>query len=356
MTDFPQPKTFPRGLPFLLVGFVALSAWRMWPGDGASEAYVVTGPIFGTTYSVKVVAPEFPKEKREAIDQVTQRALQQVDQAMSTYKADSELSKFNAAQSTEPFTLSGNTYQVFDLARSISDKSKGAFDVTVGPLVDAWGFGPNKEVAPPSSEVIAELRERVGYQLIELGADKKTVTKKHPELRADLSAIAKGFAVDHVAAGLRQLAYTDFMVEVGGEIYGAGLNDTGKPWQLAVEQPDAARGIIHTVVGLENQAMATSGDYRNFYMKDGKRISHTINPATGRPIEHNLASVTVIHESCAAADGWATALNVLGPTAGFEIAEAENIAALMLIREKDGTFSQKSTPAFDGLHGKMGHQ
>ena len=108
-------------------------------------------------------------------------------------------------------------------------------------------------------------------------------------------------------------------------------------------------------VGLENQAMATSGDYRNFYMKDGKRISHTINPATGRPIEHNLASVTVIHESCATADGWATALNVLGPTAGFEVAEAENIAALMLIREKDGTFSQKSTPAFDGLHGKMGH-
>ena len=219
----------------------------------------------------------------------------------------------------------------------------------------AWGFGATNRVpAPPPPEELATLRQRVGYRLIELDPASSSVVKRHPQTVCDLSAVAKGYAVDRVALGLVERGYTDFLVEVGGEMKARGERDGGGPWRVAIERPEPVQRAVFKLVKLADRALATSGDYRSYYDKDGVRYSHLIDPRSGRPIAHGLASVSVVHPSAAFADALATGLGVLGAEAGFTFAERQGMAAYFIVREPDGELRGIPTTAFESLEVRDG--
>ncbi|MET0429468.1 MAG: FAD:protein FMN transferase [Microvirga sp.] len=345
-------------LPLLLVGFVALSAWRMWPREaqqpqaepGEAPSLTFCGPTICTTYKITVVAALIAGEQ-QAIEALIAEELAEVDRQMSTWRDDSEISRFNAHVSTDPFPASRGLLEVVQTAAEISKASEGAFDVTVTPLIAAWGFGPKgrQEGAPePTQAELDALRASVGWQRVHVDLATGSLRKDHPALRLELSAIAPGYAADRIASRLRELGHTRSLVDVGGEILASGESARGGPWRLGIERPDSSGGVVQQLVLVRDQALATSGDYRNYYEQDGVRRSHTIDPRTGRPIAHALASVSVLHRTAALADGWATALNVLGPDAGLQLATAQNIPALFLVRA-DGGFKELTSPAFAGL-------
>ena len=270
---------------------------------------------------------------------------------MSTYLDSSELSRFNQSRDTEPVTLSADTIAVLSEAMRISEATEGAFDVTVRPLVEAWGFGATERHEMPREKELASLRSRVGWHRIKVDERANTMRKLAPAVECDLSAIAKGYAVDRVSMALAKAGLGNHMVEVGGEVRTAGHNGARQPWRIAVEHPLSMKREPHRVLALADMAMATSGDYRNFYEKDGVRLSHTIDPRTGRPVSHRLASVTVLDPSCMRADGYATALMVMGEAEGFRFAEEHDLAALFLVREGGEKLSEKATPRFQALFG-----
>ena len=304
------------------------------------------GPTMGTTYQVKLVGAPLTEAAKAALNQAISDALASVVGDMSTYEPTSELSRLNQRRETSPVKIGAPLMTVLKEALRISAASDGAFDVTVGPLVNAWGFGPDGRNTPPDAGQTAALSAYVGWQKLQLDEAAQTVAKTHPKLYVDLSAIAKGYAVDRVASAIEALDQHEYMVEVGGEIRAQGHNLGDQPWRIGIETPSAGQRGVQEIVALHNTAMATSGDYRNFYERDGVRVSHTIDPRIGGPITHRLASVTVLHPSCATADGWATALSVLGPTAGPVTAEREGLAAYFLVRGADGTFTTQSTSAY----------
>ena len=306
----------------------------------------------GSAFTVKVAAQNLSDEELDALRRAVESELENVNSKMSTYLPESELSRFNAFRRTDPFPVSQETLHVFLEARRISAATRGAFDVTVGPLVRAWGFGPGERSREaPTADDLERLRVRIGWDKIEIDEASSTIRKSQPDIECDLSAIAKGYAVDRVSEALRGLAYREHMVEVGGEVRTSGRNAAGQPWRIGIERPDGARRTPYRTLPLEGLSMATSGDYRNYYEKDGHRFSHTIDPRTGRPVQHRLASVSVVHERCIAADGWATALMVLGETDGYQLAVEQELAALFLVRHADGGLSEKATPAFSSLFG-----
>jgi len=310
------------------------------PAAGEREARF-SGRVMGTTWMVKVIASS--GQDTSGVQKAASEALAAVDATMSTYRPDSELMRLNQHPVGEAMAIGPGLRTVLGAAAEVSRRSGGAFDVTVGPLVDAWGCGPKGPGEAPTAVELERLRRGIGWQklvLSEAGA-----TRKAAGLRADLSAIAKGFGVDEAARAVEALGFERYMVEVGGEVRVKGLNLNGRPWQLGVERPDTATREAIAVVGLSSGAMATSGDYRNYREVDGKRISHSIDPRTGRPIEHDLASVSVLADDCMMADAWATALAVLGPDEGLKIAEREGIAAYMLVRSGDG-FDARQTSHF----------
>jgi thiamine biosynthesis lipoprotein len=317
--------------------------------ETGGAALVFEGATMGTTYTVKVVSPAMSEADRAATHEAVRAALDAVDGSMSTYKADSELSRFNRARDDQPFRFSAATMQVFQLARDVSEATDGAFDVTVGPLVNAWGFGPSRQTRAPTDAEIALLRERVGYRKLVIDAKSQTVTKTRPDIYADLSAIAKGFGVDEAARALDARGLANYMVEVGGEVRVKGHNAAGKPWQVGIERPDVTPQQALLVVAMTNLSMATSGDYRNYFEQDGRRYSHEIDPTTGYPIRHHLASVTVLASECTLADAYATALMVLGPDKGYALAAKKGLAAYFIVRRSDGGFEERQTSAFAAL-------
>ena len=250
---------------------------------------------------------------------------------------------------TEPFVASPEMLEIVAEAQRVARLSDGAFDITVGPLVDLWGFGPSGVTEAPSEERLAELVAIIGYEQIAVDPVNGTLRKAIPECRIDLSAIAKGFAVDEVAAALEGEGFSTYMVEIGGEVRTRGRKASGDEWRIGIERPDAGGRAIHTAIALTDLALATSGDYRNFIVRDGVRISHTIDPRTGRPIAHDLASVSVIHSSCMTADALATALEVLGPEEGFALAQRQQIPALFLIRKREMVFEERPTDVWAAL-------
>ncbi len=336
-----------------LVVFATLVIWRMQGSEDYRDklqSFVFSGATMGTTWQVKIISQKLSPEERKAVQEAVQRALDSVNGKMSTYLPDSELSLLNRTHSLAPQPLSIETLAVLRDARRVFDISGGAFDPTVGPLVDAWGFGPDEVGGPPSEEDIADLLRTVGFDRLLMDDAAGTVTKTVPGLRIDLSAIAKGYGVDVAAAALAKLGHERFMVEVGGEIVTRGTNERGEAFRIGVERPEVGGGrAVYDVVAMKDLAVATSGDYRNYKEVDGKRISHTIDPRTGRPVRHRLASVSVIHGQCAMADALATALNVLGPDEGLKLALDQSLAAQLIVRAEDGTFQKRTTPAFDAL-------
>lgn len=305
----------------------------------------------GTLYQVKVARGELSGERRRELDEAIRAELDAVDAAMSTYREDSELSRFNRYAGPAPFELSDATWEVLQAALEVSRHSEGALDPTVGPLVDAWGFGPGG--APPDDSPIPEgelavLLERIGYRKLELLEEPRAVRKARADLHCDLSAVAKGYAVDRVAEALERLGEEDFMAEVGGEVRALGTNERGEPWRIGIERPQPGRGAVQRIVPLDAMSLATSGDYRNYREVGGERVSHILDPRTGRPIRHLLVSVSVAHPSCTMADAWATALMVLGEREGPETAERLDLAAFFLVRDGDG-HRELATPAFEEL-------
>lgn len=322
------------------------------PGD-ERRAFVFEGATMGTTYQVKVARGDLREERRREIHDAIRAELEGVDSAMSTYREDSELSRFNRYAEPAPFALSDATWEVFRAALEVSRLSGGALDVTVGPLVDAWGFGPggaSQGGGPPfiSEQEAETLRARIGYEKLELLDEPKAVRKQRSDLYCDLSSVAKGYAVDRVAEALARLGESDVMVEVGGEVRAHGTNDRGGPWRIGIERPQLSRGAVQRIVPLDAMSLATSGDYRNYREVDGERFSHIMDPRTGRPIRHRLVSVSVAHPSCMMADAWATALLVLGEDAGPETAARLDLAALFLVREGD-RHRELTSPAFELL-------
>jgi thiamine biosynthesis lipoprotein len=300
----------------------------------------------GTSYTIKIVG--LPKDAdSDALHKEITGILERINARMSTYRKDSELSRFNRQRSTEWFDVSSETVFVVDEAQRVSRLSQGAFDVTVGPLVNLWGFGPApRREELPTDGAIEEALQSVGYEKVHTRSSPPAVRKDHPEIQIDLSAIAKGYAVDRVADHLKSRGIASYMVEIGGEVHAQGRNAQGSGWRIGIETPVANERSVQKVIHLQDRGMAISGDYRNYFEKDGKRFSHTINPRTGKPITHTLASVAVLQPTSMAADALATALMVMGPDAGYELAARESLPALFISKRPDG-FEEKATPEFE---------
>ncbi len=352
-----RPGLSPRAkilLPLGLLALTALTVHRFFFAEAPPGAPVeISGPTMGTWFTVRFDTTAMEAVDRAQLAAAIETRLDEVNDLMSTYDPDSELSRFNTSISTEPVVLSPLTIEVIEGARQISDATAGALDVTVAPLVEAWGFGAAGEPpVAPAADVLSELVERVGYQGLSVDAAAGTVTKARRELTVDLSAVAKGYAADRVADTLAALGFDRVLVEVGGELRAGAPKSDGSPWRIAIEQPDMAGRSIHQVVGVTREAVATSGDYRNVYELDGVLYTHLIDPRSGRPAQHSGASVTVIHPSGLMADGWATALAVLGVDQGIAIAEREGLAALFVTR-LDETFQGHATPDFIARFGPL---
>lgn len=333
-------------LGFLVGCFLLVYATREPPGPRALN---FSGATMGTNYAVTVVVdtPFDPELLHAGIDS----SLEAVVGLMSTYEKDSELSRFNASKGEEPFSLSPETHEVLRLAREIHDASDGLFDVTVGPLVNAYGFGPNgRPASVPSDAMLDALLEHTGSEKFVLGDDPPTIRKLSPGLYVDLSAIAKGFGVDQVAEWLERQGVTRYMVEVGGEVRVRGTNERDRKWRIGIEDPVSGGATLGRIVELDSGALATSGNYRNFRDIDGVRVAHTINPNTGRAVRHALLSASVYAEDCARADGWATALMVAGPEEALELARANELAVLLWIGQDDGTAKVVQHGAFPDVY------
>ena len=290
----------------------------------------------GTTYHITVIADQLPPSD---IEQQIDQLLSKVDHSMSTYKKDSEISRFNRLNVGQQLEISQEFADVLQISREIWQLSEGAFDPTLGPLVDLWGFGPKAtgDLIPSDQDITSALKN-TGFDGVVL---KGLILTKNKPVALDLSAVAKGYAVDIVSNYLEMSALPDYLVEVGGEIRVSGFNSEGMPWRVAIEQPQLLASV-NKIVGLTDMSIATSGDYRNYFERDGIRYSHTIDPRTGKPIDHNLASVTVLIDSCAEADAWATAFSVLGAQQSIELAEKLDLAMYMLVRQNDQFIASSS--------------
>ena len=309
-------------------------AFLLWKNN-PKETYIYNeGYIFGTSYHLIYASANGTDYGQE----VHQHLINVVDQSLSTFNKSSVISKVNNNQEH----LTDSAFElVFNKAQEISQLTDGAFDITVAPLVNTWGFGyTTKDEIIPSEDEIATLLEIVGYQSVELKA--LQVVKEHPETKLDCSAIAKGFSVDVAAEFLKDKGIQNFMVEIGGEIRVGGMNKQGEKWRLGIDKPiediTASQRVLDTILYVTDKAIATSGNYRQFYYKDGQRYSHTINPITGYPVNHTLLSATVLAADCMTADALATACMVMGAEKSLALAKRmENIDLLLIVDDHGKT-------------------
>lgn len=309
------------------------------------QAVDISGLTMGTTYTIKLNVAE-TKIDRPVISTEINHRLDKINSQMSTYMETSALSLFNQSNTQDWEEIPPDLYTVIEESLRINKLSYHAFDVTIDPVVNLWGFGPKaRSDIVPEESAIKEALDKVGSEYIHLRKEPYAIKKDKPNLTIDLSAIAKGYAVDVIADYLDDLGINNYMVEIGGEIKTKGINSGNKIWHIGIEKPLDDQRSVQTVISLNNIGMATSGDYRNYFEENGIRYSHTIDPSTGKPITHKLASVTVLHPSTMTADAMATALLVLGPERGFELALKENLAALFIVHDKDN-FIEIITPEF----------
>lgn len=333
-------------LSFFMLGVFLLASCS----DGTDAHFKLVGQTMGTGYHITVVDSRKGKTtslaEQQKLREIIDIRLSVLNQQMSTYLPESELQQLNREFIDQWIPVSAELFDVLMISLEVSWLSDGAFDVTVASLVDLWGFGPNAQPqdAVPQPAQIERLRQRVGFTQLQFDLGKNAVRKLKP-IRMDLSAVAKGYAVDQVAELMLMAGYTDFMVEIGGELRLQGSSPRGSPWRIAIEEPDGSLGAVHRTVQLEGVGMATSGDYRNYFEADGRRYSHTIDPRTGYPITHNLVSVTVIADSAAYADALATAINVMGAEPGLALAQQQGLAVYLLTKTEQG-FSARFSDAF----------
>jgi thiamine biosynthesis lipoprotein len=329
-------------LALLTALVLALSA--CFPSNNTGkEEILLQGRTMGTTYNIKVVGT---KEQVETLNlhQKIDAVLKQVNQEMSTYIKSSEISTFNQSSSTEAIEVSPGFARVLKESIRLGQLSEGKLDVTVGPLVNLWGFGPEQRPDKvPSDELLAATKKRVGLQNLVLEGN--LLSKKIPDLYIDLSTTAKGYGVDVVAELIEKNGIANYLVEIGGELRLKGFKSTGELWAIAVEKPLTNERSVQEVIIPRDNAVATSGDYRIYFEADGVRFSHIIDPATGKPINHKLVSVTVIHPSSMTADGLSTTLMVMGMEKGMAFAVKNNLAALFISKTENG-FDEQFTVKF----------
>jgi len=329
--------------------FVAADCVLLFAGCDVSRAPIeISGATMGTQYRVTIARPSGGIDI-EALQREIDAELRRINAQMSTYLPDSEISTFNSQNDVDWFEVSPEFASVVKRARRFSEETAGAFDVTVGPLVNRWNFGPHQaSLEMPSDAEVATLAQSVGFRLIEVREEPPALRKQRPDVQIDLSAIAKGFAVDRITQLLESRGLKNCLAEIGGEIRARGTKANRAAWTVGIEKPIANARVMQRVVPLRDVALATSGDYRNFIEIDGRRYSHMIDPRTGYPVDHRLASASVIADNCLSADAWATALMVLGPEHGYELAKRQGIPALLIERTEIG-FAQRATPEFESI-------
>ncbi len=343
-------------LLYSMLFFCILFLVKCTPSPKEPRLLTVSGTTMGTVYNIKITDHQVSGRSVDmvAIKIGIETVLREINEKMSTFLKNSEISRFNRFQLSDWFPVSAETAWVIKKSFEVSEKSEGAFDITVGSLVNLWGFGPWETREIPEGRDIQEKLMLTGYKNIGVRLSPPALKKKRQEMICDLSAIAKGYGVDRIAQYLEAENIADYLVEIGGEVRARGKNNYNKWWRIGIASPTNTFGI-QKVIDLKNRSMATSGDYRNYFEKDGIRYSHTINPKTGRPISHNLASVTVIDDSCLVADALATAINVLGPDKGYDFALKEDLA-VFFVRKADNGFIEKSTPKFEKILDSRGDQ
>lgn len=335
-------QTFTRR-SFLIMSSAALAACK--PGQNVHK---LSGATMGTAYNVVAVSKGNNVDEK-ALDAAIRTALADVNTEMSNWDSTSEISRLNTDTSGETIRLSPALQTVMDGAAAVHRASDGRFDVTVGPLIELWGFGSGTETPHiPSDTEIETARVRTGQDRV-LSLTDDGLRKTVADAEIYLAAIGKGHGVDRVADAVRSFGVDDFMVEIGGDLYAAGRNSDGTPWQIGIESPVAGDRSLHSVANVSDLGMATSGDYRNFFESDGTRYSHIIDPTTGRPILHNTVSATVLTENAMLADAWATAMLVLGRERGLEIAELQGLAVVFIDREPGKGFSTTASSRYTAL-------
>ena len=302
----------------------------------APEVAELAGETMGTSFSVKLSPAPDAAILASLKAQIEQR-LEAINAQMSTYRSNSDLTRFNQAPDTDWQSQPVSVVALVEQANRISQLSGGRYDITVGPLVNLWGFGNSgSRSSPPSQQEIDQVLQGVGYRQLHTRRMPPGLRKETAQLQIDLSSIAKGWAVDQIATLLRAKGLTGFLVEIGGEVRAQGQKSSGRPWRIAIEQPSYDTREVRRVITLRDTAMATSGDYRNFFADAGQLYSHTIDPASGHPVQHRLASVTVLADDCATADAWATALLAMGDRHAPELADKLDLKVLFIIRSADG--------------------
>ncbi|NMP26798.1 FAD:protein FMN transferase ApbE [Rahnella sp. SAP-1] len=335
-----------RHLPVLLLvgGAVLLSACG--PAKESRQAVVIQGKTMGTYYRVSMVGLD--KSREADLRAQIEAQLKEDDHQLSTYKEDSVLSRFNQYNGNQPQPISAGMADAVVTSLRIGQKTGGAMDITVGPLVNLWGFGPQKEpVKTPTQQQIDAAKAEIGLQHLQVTQqiNGAYLQKDLPGMYVDLSTVGEGYATDHLARLVEGNGISNYLVSVGGAVVSRGKNAQGKTWQVAIQKPTDKEDAVEAIVDLQGMGISTSGSYRNYYELDGQRLSHIIDPATGRPITHKLVSATVIAPTALEADGWDTGLMVLGTKKALALAEKEHLAVYLITKEENG-FKVSMTPQF----------
>jgi len=305
----------------------------------------IDGPTMGSTYSIKYVRhADLPAPADVQVE--VEKILAEVDQQMSTYRSDSDIERFNALPANRCQKMPAPILELVRVGEQLSVQSEGSFDLTVEPLLNLWGFGPQaREEKVPTAQALAEVRQRVGHGHLRIDGDQLC---KDAAVEVDFNSIAAGYAVDRIAARLEALGIRNYLAEATGELKAAGRKLDGSPWRIALEEPRDDQQVAERIIAVDGYGLSTSGDYRNYFVQGGQRFSHTFDARTGAPVSHTLASVTVIHPSALMADGLSTLLLILGPERGWDYAEKHDIGAFFVIRADTG-FVTRSSHAFERL-------
>ena len=314
---------------------ILLLATQLVSCDKPVEAIKISGPTMGTTYNITLFPAKDSALDSKQIQKQIDDSLKRINQQMSTWIKDSEISLFNNSESTDWYPVSTEFASVVEAAQSISESSNGAFDITVGPLINIWGFGKDFKNNNPDDATITATKANTGYKKLTVRSSPPALKKQIPQLKINLSAIAKGYGVDAIAEQLAAAGVDNYLVEIGGEIRANGNKPNKSLWRIAIEKPSTKERSIQQGLLLNNTGVATSGDYRNYFERDGQRYSHTINPETGKPITHQLASITILHKSAMMADGLATAIMVMGEDKAKTFIDDNKLSAYMISRDKD---------------------
>jgi len=329
-----------------LFGLVSLIVVLSACGNGDSmESF--GGPTMGSTYSIKYVRRAGLPAAADVRVEV-EKILADIDRQLSTYRSDSDIERFNDLPANRCQKMPASILKLIRVGEQLSEQSEGSYDLTVEPLLNLWGFGPQgREEKVPAEQALAQARQRVGYQHLRIEGDQLC---KDAAVEVDFNSIAAGYAVDTIAARLEALGIHDYLAEATGELKAAGKKLDGSPWRIALEEPRDDQQVAERIVAVDGFGLSTSGDYRNYFEQGGRRYSHTFDARTGAPVSNTLASVTVIHPSALMADGLSTLLLILGPERGWDYAEKHDIGAFFVIRADTG-FVTRTSHAFERVTG-----